>query len=301
MNIPREARPFMAKKPLSATSLPVSPTHERAIGAILVDEGKLSPQDAERILALQKRESLRFGDAAVKLGLATPEDIQHALSRQFDYPYLMPSEDSVSRELVAAYSPFSKEVESLRALRSQLMLRWFSQEHKCLTIASPARGEGRSYLAANLAIVFSQLGERTLLIDADLRHPKQHELFKLPNKTGLSTMLAGRNERDEVQRITAFLDLSVLPAGPVPPNPIELLCRPVFSQMLERYADEYDVIILDTPAGVDNADVQTIAVRTGAAAVVVRRHNSTARGTAELVSTLSSANVHMVGSVLVSF
>src|SRR6185295_31397 len=120
-----------------------------------------------------------------------------------------------------------------------------------LTIVGTERGEGRSHLAANLAVVFSQLGERTLLIDADMRHPRQHELFKLPNKSGLSSMLAGRTERNEAQRIPAFLDLSVLPSGATPPNPVELLGRPVFTQMIEDYAGEYDVILLDTPAGID--------------------------------------------------
>ncbi|MGC5317045.1 CpsD/CapB family tyrosine-protein kinase, partial [Escherichia coli] len=80
-------------------------------------------------------------------------------------------------KVVAAYNPFSKQVEALRALRSQLMVRWFDIDgkHKALSIVSPASGEGRSFIASNLAVVFSQLGERTLLIDADMRQPCQHE------------------------------------------------------------------------------------------------------------------------------
>jgi protein-tyrosine kinase len=125
--------------------------------------------------------------------LMTQEDVRYALSVQFDYPYL-PDDSSLSRELVAAYEPASRAVEDLRALRSQLMLRWFdtAAERRGLAIASAGQGDGRSYLAANLAIVFSQLGERTLLIDANLRTPKQHKLFNLGGRTGLSDMLVGR-------------------------------------------------------------------------------------------------------------
>ena len=139
-----------------------------SIGAILVDSGKLTIEAAERILRLQKEQGLLFGDAALQLGLLTNEDIQFALARQYDYPYLLKGDGEVSSELVAAFQPFSPQVEALRALRSQLMLRWFTgqQERRALAIVSPARGEGRSYLAANLAVVFSQLGEHTLLIDA---------------------------------------------------------------------------------------------------------------------------------------
>jgi receptor protein-tyrosine kinase len=295
MNIVREA---LGPDTTISQQLP-----DRSIGAILIDAGKLSVEDAERILALQKREDLRFGDAAVKLGLVRPEDIQYALSLQFDYSYLPPGNYDLSRELVAAFAPFSREVEALRGLRSQLMLRWFtaSPQRKTLAITSALRGEGRSYLAANLAVVFSQLGERTLLIDADMRQPRQHELFGLANKSGLSSLLAGRSEHDEVQRIRAFRDLSVLPAGPVPPNPLELLSRGALPQLLARMTGEYDVVLIDTPAGIENADAQTVAARAGAAIVAVRQDHVRAREVDELVGGLASANAQLIGTVLTSF
>jgi len=206
-----------------------SKSASRSIGAILIDTGRLTPESAERILKLQKEQGLRFGDAAIQLGLLTETDIQRALSRQYDYPYLMPGDDRVSEEVVAAFKPFSPIVEQLRALRSQLMLRWIDAEagHKTLAVVSAGRGEGRSFTAANLAVVFSQLGERTLLIDADLRNPRQHQLFNLENRIGLSSVLAGRAELPEtIVRIPGLIDLSVLPAGATPPNPQELLSRP---------------------------------------------------------------------------
>lgn len=142
---------------------------ERSIGSILVKVGRLSVADTEKIMHFQLERKLRFGDAALALGLLTPADIELALSRQFDYPYLLRGESAISEDVVAAYEPFSERVEALRALRNQLMWRWFEsgEGHRALAITSGERADGRSFLAANLAVVFSQQGQRTLLIDAD--------------------------------------------------------------------------------------------------------------------------------------
>lgn len=272
----------------------------RSIGSILLDSGRLSPEDAERILRMQKDEGLRFGAAAVRLGLLTEDDIRQALSHQFDYPYLSREDTSLHQELVAAYEPFSPSVENLRALRSQLMLRWFDGDasRKALAITSVDSGDGRSYLAANLAIVFSQLGERTLLIDADLRAPRQHQLFKLRDGPGLSTVLAERSGLDAISSIPAMVGLSVLQAGPIPPNPQELLGRATFTGLLQTAAIDYDVIIIDTPPAANYADAQTVAVRAGAALLVARQDKSSLPGLNQLHHNLRQFGATVVGSVL---
>ena len=130
------------------------------------------------------------------------------------------------------------------------MLRWFDKAElrQVLTVVGAERGEGRSYLAANLAIVFSQLGERTLLVDADLRTPRQHELFFLENKIGFSTVLSGRSREEAIVRIPDLAGLCVLPAGPMPPNPLELLNRLNFDEFMIQVKASFDVVIIDTPA-----------------------------------------------------
>ncbi len=273
----------------------------RSIGAILIDAGRLSPGNAESILRAQKERGKRFGEAAIELGLLNEDDIRFALASQFDYPYLPAGDTSLSRELVAAYEPFDPVVEHLRALRSQLILRCFDAEvlRKTLAIVSPGNGEGRSFIAANLAIVFSQLGERTLLIDADLRTPRQHELFKLgPPHAGLSGLLAGRANVETIVRVPSLLELSVLPAGTVPPNPQELLGRPAFNEVLHSLSRDFDVIIIDTPAASKYADAQTIAVRAGAALMVARKNRSSLRDLAQLTQSLQRSGAKLVGSVL---
>ncbi len=273
----------------------------RSIGAILIDSGRLSAGNAEHILRRQKEQGKRFGDAAIELGLLSEDDIRFALASQFDYPYLPAGDSSLSHELVAAYKPFSPVVEQLRALRSQLMLRWFDAEsdRKALAVVSPGKGEGRSFIAANLAVVFSQLGERTLLIDADLRTPRQYELFKLGNNAGLSGVLSNRIGVDEsIVRVPSLLGLSVLPAGAVPPNPQELLGRPAFVALLQAVSSDFDVVIIDTPAASEYAEAQTIAVRAGAALMLARKNRSSLPDIAQLTRNMQQSGATLVGSVL---
>src|SRR4051812_23660312 len=168
----------------------------RHIGAILVDEGKLTPTDAEQVLARQRELGWRFGEAAIELNLITDADLRQALAKQYEFPYLVSGPEGVSKELIAAWNPFHPTVEELRAVRTQLLMRWFNPEagRRTLAIVSPGAREGRSFVAANLAVVFAQLGQRTLLIDADFRAPRQQGIFNIPDRFGLSSALSGRGD-----------------------------------------------------------------------------------------------------------
>ena len=276
---------------------------ERTIGAILLGAGALTRPDVERILELQREKGGRFGDAGKALGLLEQRDIDFALSRQFDYPYLRRGESRVSESVVAAYEPASPQVEALRALRSELMLQWFNHDaaHKSLAVLSEARGDGRSHIAANLAVVLSQLGGRTLLIDADLRNASQHALFGLENRVGLSAVLAGRAGAEAVQRVQELGNLSVLPAGVAPPNPQELLARPTFGVLLERLAEHLDFILIDTPPAAESADAQTIAARAGAALFVVRKNHSRLWRMQAIAENVARARTAVLGAVLNDF
>ena len=275
---------------------------ERSIGAILVRAGRLTPENTERILRLQREQSLSFGEAGIKLGLLTQADIEFALSLQFNYPHLLRGESKVSEGLVAAYTSSGPHVEALRALRSQLMLRWFNgPDRNALAIISGERREGRSFIAANLAVVFSLLGERTLLIDADMRCPYQHVLFGIDNRAGLSAVLSGRGGAEAIQRIPGLLDLSILPAGVLPPNPLELLAQPLFPQLLKEMRGEFDVILLDSPAAAGYADAQTVAERAGAALIVVRKNATRMWRVRGVSNTVAQASATVVGTVLNDF
>ena len=276
---------------------------DHLIGGILIDAGRLKLEDAERILHLQREQGLLFGDAALKLGLLTEADIQFALSRQFNYPYLVRGESKVAEDLFAAYAHAGPQLEALRALRSQLMLRWFDNDptRKALAIVSGERREGRSYIAANLAVVFSQLGQHTLLIDADMRNPSQHTLFGLDNSGGLSEALSGRGGPVTIRHISGLPELWVLPAGASPPNPLELLARPRFPQLLAELGQKFEVILLDSPAAADFADAQTLAVRAGAALIVARKNYTRMWQVRGVSDSVAQGNATIVGTVLNDF
>ena len=268
-----------------------------------MDAGRLTPEEAERVVAYQQQHGLHFGEAAVRLGVATHADVEYALSQQFEYPYLLRGESLVDPSVIAAYDPFSAEVEALRALRTQLLLRLIHADRKRsrLAILSPEAGDGRSYLAANLAVVFSQLGEKTLLIDADMRTPRQHTLFGLENRNGLSSMLSGRSGMESIQRVPSLSDLSLVTSGARPPNPQELLGRPVFTHLLDQMSEEYNVVIIDTPPGSRHAESLTIASRAGAAVMVARKNYSRLTGVRDMAQSLTHARIAVVGAVLNEF
>lgn len=275
----------------------------RSIGDILVATGRLSANDAAKIVAQQEKNKSQFGDAAIALKLLTKEDIDFALSQQYEYSYLTDKDTSLSPELVAAYQPFSQVGENIRAVRSQLMLRWLNGKpsRKAIAIVSPGKAEGRSFIAANLAIVFSQQGQRTLLIDGDLRAaPKnsQQALFRLEKNAGLSGMLAGRIGLDFSLQVGALPGLSVLTAGAVPPNPQELLGRAAFDEILLGASQRFDVIIIDTPTAGLYSDAEIIASRAQAALVVTRKGKSVLPSALTLSQRLQSNGVTVVGSVL---
>jgi chain length determinant protein tyrosine kinase EpsG len=274
-----------------------------SIGAILVNAGRLSEENVIRILETQVQQQNHFGEAAINLGLLTDDDVRFALSRQFNNLYLPAGDNSLSPHLIAAYKPFSPAVEHLRGLRSQLMLRWFEPDtdRNVLAIVSPGRGEGRSFIAANLAIVFSQLGKSTLLIDANLRAPRQQEFFKVNTGGGLSSYLAGRAGLESIVRIPSLPGLSVLSAGAVPPNPQELIGRPVFADLLQSVACEFDVVIVDTPSASEYAEAQIIATEASAALIVLRKNHTSLSRTMELARRFQQIGAAVVGSVLNDF
>ena len=273
------------------------------LGSILAEEGKIGAGDIERVLELQHIEGLRFGEAALRLGLIAADDLRSAVAKQYGLPHLLPGERSISSELVVAYEPFHPRAEELRALRTQLLIRWSNAgiRQRMLAIVSPGSGEGRSYVAANLAVVFSQLGERTLLIDADLRAPRQHRIFNVPDRIGLSAVLSGRADRGAVVPIPECGTLSLLPAGACPPNPQELLLRLAFATLLEELRAEFDVILFDTPPAKFYADAQSLAFRAGSVMVLARKDHTRFADTTRVIRELNDTGARTVGTVFNAF
>jgi protein-tyrosine kinase len=248
-------------------------TNTRTIGRFLLDSGKLNPSDADRIVKTQQEFNLRFGDAAVKLGLITEDDILQIVSQQFDYDCLLPDDDSIDSSVITAFQAYGKEIEALRALRSQLSLRWFA-DNKSLVVTAARKNSGSSYTAANLAVMFSQLGQKTLLIDADMRSPTQQKNFKIQSKVGLSDILAKRVGLEAIYQVPGLDNLSVLAAGTIPPNPLELIGYGRFANLKQELSSQYEVIIIDTPPMLDFSDAQALVSIAKSALIVARKNES---------------------------
>jgi receptor protein-tyrosine kinase len=287
-----------ADQPLTSKSAGLALTTP-SIGQLLLEAGKLTEEDIPKILQTQRQRALRFGDTACLLGLVTEKDVQYALSHQYQYCYSPSGESALSPALFTMHEPFSAQAEALRALRTQVHLRWFQDRSRALAMLSPRSGEGCSTLTANLAVVFAQLGERTLLIDANLRKPKLHHIFGDSGRVGLSGLLAGRSSLEEaVTSVAALENLSILCAGPVPPNPQELLGRVSFSYIIETLPSKYDVVIIDAPAVLDYADAQIIAARAGGCVLVTRRHSTRMADVEQSLVRLRPTGASMLGCVI---
>lgn len=278
---------------------PAKRPSEENIGDFLVAAGKLKKDDVSRVIALQQQKNLRFGEAAVQLGLVGEADIQQILAEQFDYPYLSDEQKHFSDEVFAAYQPFGAEAESLRKLRTQLELRWFNHGNKGLVVLGPTGGEGVSRITANLAVAFAQAGKKTLLIDANMRSPRQHELFKLGRRAGLSEILGGRADKNVIAQAAGLESLWVLTAGATPPNPAELLVRPQYGVFIKEMLDAFDVVLIDAPAASRAPDFQTIvANRIRGMLLVTRKNRSKFAHVDQLQEMVAAVGATVVGGVI---
>lgn len=246
----------------------------KSIGDIMSRVKNLTDEQIEKVIEHQRTHGTKFGESAVALGYANTADVLWALSQQFHYPYAPAGVKSVNSELIVAHQPFDAPAEFFRDLRSQLIENGaFTKGGKrALAVCSLDRGDGKTYMAANLAVVLSQLGGRTLLIDADMRAPRLDELLGLPRTpSGLSGVLAGREEANVIRPVDALPSLFLLPIGVVPPNPLELIQGRNFDLLLSEVLSKFDYVIVDTPASTYGADARVIASKCGSAFLVARK------------------------------
>ncbi len=282
-----------------------APVLDRSIGELIAEACKLKPEQVERILAQQRKTGMRFGEAAIELGLATTDDVLFALAQQYHYPYAAQDQRKLSPELVALNEPFSAQAESFRAIRSQVMKRVFNDQsgpRRALAIVSPNAGDGKTFFAANLAVTLAQLGGRTLLIDADMRGPRQHEVFNLSNPAGLAGILSGRaTQSPVVQQVPGVPGLFLLPVGNPPPNPLELVERPAFGLLMRELTAKFDYVVVDTPAAQYGADAAVIAERCGASLMLARRDVSRIAAVEEMAIELADDQPRLAGVVVNSY
>ena len=202
------------------------------------------------------------------------------------------------RKLISKYNPKSPISEQYRTIRTNIQFAGVDREIRTIMVTSSNPGVGKSTTAANLAVVFSQQGKRTLLVDADMRKPTVHYTFNLNNTIGLTNVLTRKMELMEAVNITDDKNLFVLPSGPIPPNPAELLGSKRMKDTMEDIQKEFDIVIMDTPPVLAVTDAQIIANYCDGTVLVVSSGNTEIDNAQKAKEVLSNTSTKLLGAVL---
>lgn len=188
-------------------------------------------------------------------------------------------------------------VEAYKMIRTNLLYLLSQSDKKVITVSSSIAGEGKSTTAINIAVAFSQLGSRVLLIDADMRKASIHKKLRIANNNGLSSLLVGFSTlEDSVCKVNDNLD--VITSGPTPPNPSELLGSDAMQELLKDLNEKYDYVVLDTPPINIVPDALIVAPHTAGIAFVVRDYITTHDHFQKALSSIEFAGVRFLGTIL---
>lgn len=229
-------------------------------------------------------------------GNATRNLVQRALPGRSNSSRKAPS--GGREELVTVTDVRSSAAESYRTLRTNLMFSQAVQALRTLVVTSASPGEGKTTTAANLAVSFAQQGMRVLLVDCDLRRARLHKLFDVAREPGLTDLVLGLGDADSVTRQTSVTGLYVLPAGPLPPNPAELLGSDGMRRALAALAEAYDLIVVDTPPLLAASDAAILATLVDGVIIVLRAGATETSAAQQSMQQLNAVGARVVGAVL---
>ena len=243
------------------------------------------------------------------IGLATLREWQDARLRTADeipallglpllgaVPQINRSLSPADRGQVVRLDSRSPVAEAYRSIRTSLYLG-DARTAKTILLASPSQGDGKSTTAANLAIAFAQAGERTLLLDCDLREPVQHLIFAAPGSAGVSTVMPGETKLQDAILPTRVANLYLLPCGAVPRNPSEMLASDRFKFLLKTLVEAFDRVVIDSPALEAVADGRILAAAADATVLVLRMNRSMQRSGVLAVGGLNEVGANVLGAV----
>ncbi|WP_263479872.1 CpsD/CapB family tyrosine-protein kinase [Cytobacillus oceanisediminis] len=202
------------------------------------------------------------------------------------------------RKLIAKYDPKSPISEQYRNIRTNILYSSIDEEIRSILVTSSGPGEGKSTTAANLAIVFAQQGKTVLLVDADLRKPTVHYTFNLNNTAGLTSILTNQMELMEAIHQYDEKNLYILPSGPVPPNPSELLGSRAMNHFLDKALEEFDIVLFDTPPVLAVTDAQVLANLCHGSILVVSSGKTDKEAVVKTKEQLASSTGKILGVVL---
>jgi protein-tyrosine kinase len=200
--------------------------------------------------------------------------------------------------IVTHKEPGAAASEAFRVLRTNLQFLGLDKPIKSLLITSATPGEGKTTTVANLAVAFAQAGSSVCLVDADLRRPMVAKLFGTDNWSGLTTALIGQGSLEDCLKETAVPGLTLLPSGPIPPNPAELLGSARMGKLLAGLEEQFDMVLVDTPPVLAVADAAVLSPKMGGVVLVVRAGQVARQQTVRAKAALEAVQARVLGVVL---
>ncbi len=242
---------------------------------------------------------LAFGFEYLDNRIKTPQELKSTLAVPFlgMVPSLEHDKHAFANPLLNNGVP-QNFVEAFKTVRTNVLFSSADEGMRSLVVTSAGPGEGKSLVASNLALAMAQAGQRVLLIDADMRRPRIHEIFEGEQEPGLSNLLSGNAKTSETIRKATVPGLWLMHAGHIPPNPAELLASRRYTDFMGSLGAHFDWVVLDTPPVMVVADSSIVANQASGVVFVVGADNTTRQAARTAVEQLDSANAHIIGSVL---
>jgi capsular exopolysaccharide synthesis family protein len=232
--------------------------------------------------------------------LRSADEIKHVIGLPIlgVVPHIIHARTASQRGLQLHLDPMSDVAEAYRTVRTAVYFGVPAGLAKTLLITSPAPGDGKTTLASNLAVAMAQAGNRILLLDADFRKPMQHKIFEIESKLGLSSVLAGEVTLEQAIHHSAIPGLDVLPCGPIPANPSEILNSQTFADLLDEMSARYDHVLLDSPPVMPVTDSRILAASCDATVRALRAEKTTRRGAVYARDVLRAVGSRILGVVV---
>jgi succinoglycan biosynthesis transport protein ExoP len=285
----------------SSVSTGFKSTNIQMIDRAEVPRGPILPQTSRDLLSAflmgcVVAVGLVFGLERLDNRIKSPEEIK--LHLKVPFLGLVPSiRDKSASQLLSAGTPpgFS---EAIRAIRTAVIFSSPDEKSRSVLVTSTSPHEGKTLVASNLAVALAQAGQRTLVIDADMRRPRMHEVFEYAQEPGLSNVLVSDGDLGTAIRPTTIPHLSFMPAGHIPPNPAELLGSKRCDALLKGLAERFDWVIIDAPPVMAVTDAAVLAHQAGGVLFVIGSEMTSRTAAATAISQLVTAQGRLIGAVI---